>query len=143
MAAENVANAQQGIEKNGYEPLTLEAEEIPVLLTDVAAESSNSAYAPGLFGFNDTGYETFKAIVLNFSQSEHDPTTETENNMKNEHVDTPAMMSNKQFYMGNHGERNNVSFTEKPKKSNKRNKKSVGTRYSKIKMRPPKIYSSN
>ena len=134
MAAENVANAQWGIEKKGYGPLTLEAEDIPFLLTDVAAKSSDSAYAPGLFGFNDTGYETFKAIVLNFSQSEHDPTTETENNTKNEHVDTPAMMSNKQFYMGNHDKKNNVSFTEKPKKSNKRNKKSGGTRYTKRKI---------
>ena len=130
MAAENVANAQWRIETKGYQPLTLEAEEIPVLYTDVAAKASDSAYAPSLFGFNDTGYQSFKAIALNFPQSEHDPAIETGNSTENEHVHTPAIMSNEQFYMENHDEKT-VALKEKPNRSSKKPKKSV--RYGKRK----------
>jgi len=133
MSAENVADAQWGIEKKGYEPLTLEAEEIPVLLTDVAAKSSDSAYAPGLFGFNDTGYESYKAIILNFTPSEHNADMGTEKDMSDEHVGTSTTMSNQQFYLGHNNDKNNVTLAKKPTKNNKRNKKSVATRYTKRK----------
>ena len=134
MSAENVADAQWGIEKKGYEPLTLEAEEIPVLLTDVAVKSSDSAYAPGLFGFNDTGYQSYKAMVLNFTPSGNHTAAGTEKDESDEHVGRSTTMSNQQFYLGQNNDKNNVTQLKKTtQNNNKRNQKSVATRYTKRK----------
>ena len=72
MAVENVANAQWGIEVKGYEPLTLEAEEIPVHFATALPNVSEGSYSPSLVGFPNAGYYASKSTVLDFSKSQQD-----------------------------------------------------------------------